>query len=66
MGEKIEQHLTGNSALSLGAATMVAMAMFVAEAKAQTSGEGLPNLEAPVIRIIPLTCFETSAIAEVR
>jgi hypothetical protein len=44
---------------------MVAMAMFAVEA-AQTSGEGLPNLEAPVIRIIPLTCFETSAIAEVR
>ena len=44
---------------------MVAMAMFAVEAKAQTSGEGLPNLEAPVIRIIPLTCFATRAIAEV-
>ncbi len=45
---------------------MVATAIFAVEAKAQTIGEGLPNLEAPVIRIIPLTCFETSAIAEVR
>ena len=45
---------------------MAAMAMFAVEAKAQTSGEGLPNLEAPVIRIIPLTCFGTSASAEVR
>ena len=45
---------------------MAAMAMFAVEAKAQTSGEGSPNLEAPVIRIIPLTCFATSVIAEMR
>jgi hypothetical protein len=38
-------------ALSMGAAAIVAVAMFAAEAKAQTSGEGLPNLEA---RIEPL------------
>ena len=35
----------------MGAAAIVAVAMFAAEAKAQTSGEGLPNLEA---RIEPL------------
>jgi hypothetical protein len=35
-------------ALSLGAATIVAVAMFAAEAKAQTSREGLSNLEARV------------------
>jgi outer membrane lipoprotein-sorting protein len=38
-------------ALSMGAAAIVAVAMFAAEAKAQTSGEGLPSLEA---RIEPL------------
>jgi hypothetical protein len=38
-------------ALLLGAATLVAVALFAAHAKAQTSGEGLPNLEA---RIEPL------------
>jgi hypothetical protein len=38
-------------ALSMGAAAIVAVAIFAAEAKAQTSGEGLPNLEA---RIEPL------------
>jgi hypothetical protein len=35
----------------MGAAAIVAVAMFAAEAKAQTSGEGLPNLES---RIEPL------------
>ena len=39
-------------ALSLGAATIVAMAMFAAEAKAQTSGE-VPNLEARVEPLRP-------------
>src|SRR6202795_1983175 len=34
--------------LSLGAATIIAVAMLVIEAKAQSSGEGLPNLEAHV------------------
>ena len=40
-------------ALSLGAAAIVAVAMFAAEAKAQTSGEGLPNLEARVEPLRP-------------
>jgi len=40
-------------ALSLGAATIVAVAMFAAESKAQTSGEGLPNLEARVELLRP-------------
>ena len=35
-------------ALSFGAAALVAIATFAAEAKAQTSGEGLPNLESRV------------------
>jgi hypothetical protein len=39
--------------LSLGAATIVAVAMFVVEAKAQTSGEGLPNLVAHVDPLRP-------------
>jgi hypothetical protein len=38
-------------ALSFGAAALVAIAMFAAEAKAQTSGESLPNLE---VRVEPL------------
>jgi hypothetical protein len=37
--------------LSFAATTIVAMGMFAAEAKAQTNGEGLPNLEA---RLEPL------------
>ena len=40
-------------ALSLGATAIVAVAMFAAEAKAQTSGEGLPNLEARVEPLRP-------------
>jgi enoyl-CoA hydratase/carnithine racemase len=50
-------------ALLLGAATLVAVAMFAAEAKAQTSGEGLPNLEA---RIEPLRLgvTESQVLAE--
>jgi hypothetical protein len=40
-------------ALALGAAATVAVAMFALEAKAQTSGEGLPNLEARVDRLRP-------------
>jgi hypothetical protein len=39
--------------LSLGAAAMVVMAMFAVEAKAQTSGETLPNLEAPLEPLRP-------------
>src|SRR5689334_16311456 len=42
-----------NLVLSLGAAAMFAMAMFAAEARAQTSGEGLPNLEAPLEPLRP-------------
>src|SRR5882757_8417643 len=40
-------------ALSLGAATIVAVAMFAVEAKAQSSGEYLPNLEAHVEPLRP-------------
>src|SRR5882757_1739028 len=40
-------------ALSLGAATIVAVAMFAVEVKAQTRGEGLPNLEARVEPLRP-------------
>jgi len=40
-------------ALSLGAATIVAVAMFATTAKAQTRGEGLQNLEAPVEPLRP-------------
>jgi outer membrane lipoprotein-sorting protein len=40
-------------ALALGAAATVAVAMFGVEAKAQTSGEGLPNLEARVELLRP-------------
>jgi len=39
--------------LSLGAAALVAMAMFAVETKAQTSGEVLPNLEARVEALRP-------------
>ena len=40
-------------ALSMGAAAIVAVAMFAAEAKAQTSGEGLPSLEAHIEPLRP-------------
>ena len=40
-------------ALSIGAAAIVAVAMFAAEAKAQTSGESLSNLEAQVEPLRP-------------
>jgi hypothetical protein len=40
-------------ALSMGAAAIVAVAMFAAEAKAQTSGEGLPNLDARIESLRP-------------
>jgi hypothetical protein len=48
MGRKDRAGFHSNLVLSLGAAAMFAMAMFAAEAKAQTAGEGLPNLESPV------------------
>src|SRR6202795_101736 len=51
-------------ALLLGAATMVVLAaMFAAEAKAQTSGEGLPNLEASVEPLRP-GVTESQVLAE--
>jgi len=50
-------------ALSLGAATIVAMAMFAAEAKAQTSGESLPKLEARVETLRP-GVTESQVLAE--
>jgi hypothetical protein len=40
-------------AFSLGAAMIVAVAMFAADAKAQTNAEGLPNLESPVEPLRP-------------
>jgi hypothetical protein len=53
----------GKLALSLGATTIVAVGMFAAEAKAQTGGEGLPNLEA---RVEPLRSgvTESQVLAE--
>jgi hypothetical protein len=48
MGRKDRARFHSNLVLSLGAAAIFAMAMFAVEAKAQTSGEGLPNLESPV------------------
>jgi hypothetical protein len=50
-------------ALSLGTATIVAVTMFAAEAKAQTSGEGLPNLEARVEPLRP-GVTESQVLAE--
>jgi hypothetical protein len=40
-------------ALSFGAAVLVAIAMFAVEAKAQTSGEGLPSLKSTVETLRP-------------
>jgi hypothetical protein len=48
MGRKDRVRVHSNLVLSLGAAAIFAMAMFSVEAKAQTSGGGLPNLESPV------------------
>ena len=50
-------------ALSLGAAAIVAIAMFAAEAKAQTSGESLSNLEARVESLRP-GITESQVLAE--
>jgi len=49
--------------LSLGAAAMLAIAMFAAEAKAQATGEGLPNLEARVEPLRP-GVTESQVLAE--
>src|ERR1700686_3596940 len=50
-------------ALSMGAAAIVAVAMFAAEAKAQASGEGLPKLEARVEPLRP-GVTESQVLAE--
>jgi hypothetical protein len=49
--------------LSLGAATIVALAMFAVEMMAQTSGESLPNLEAQVEPLRP-GVTESQVLAE--
>jgi hypothetical protein len=49
--------------LSLGAATIVAVVVFAIEAKAQASGEGLPNLEARVEHLRP-GVTESQVLAE--
>lgn len=48
MGRKDRAKVHSKLILSLGTAAICAMAMFSVEAKAQASGEGLPNLESPV------------------
>jgi hypothetical protein len=48
MARKDRARFHTNLVLSLGTAAIFAMAMFAVEAKAQTSGEGLPHLESPV------------------
>ena len=53
MERKDRVRFHSNLVLSLGAAAMFAMAMFAVEAKAQISGEGLPNLESPVEPLTP-------------
>ena len=63
MGRKDRALSHGRLLLSLGAATIVAVAMFAAEAKAQTSGEGLPNLEARVEPLRP-GVTESQVLAE--
>jgi hypothetical protein len=63
MDRKDRARFHSNLVLSLGAAAMFAMAMFAVEAKAQTSGEGLPNLESPVEPLRP-GVTETRVLAE--
>ena len=53
MGRKDGGRFYSGLAFSLGAAAMLAMAMFATEAKAQTSAEGLPNLEPSVEPLRP-------------
>ena len=48
MERKNRERVHSNVVLALGAAAIFAMAIFAVEAKAQTSGEGLSNLESPV------------------
>ncbi len=63
MGRKDRATHYSKLVLSLGAATMVAMAMFAAEAKAQIRGDGLPNLEARVEPLRP-GVTESQVLAE--
>jgi len=53
MERKDRARFHSNLVLSLGAAAMFAMAMFAVEAKAQTDGEVLPNLETRVEPLRP-------------
>jgi hypothetical protein len=63
MGRKDRATHYSKLVLSLGASTMVAMAMFAAEAKAQIRGDGLPNLEARVVPLRP-GITESQVLAE--
>jgi hypothetical protein len=63
MGRKDRTTFHGKLVFSLGAATIVAVAMFAVETKAQTSGEGLPNLEARVEPLRP-GVTESQVLAE--
>jgi hypothetical protein len=63
MGRKDRARFHSNLVLSLGAAAIFAMAMFAVEAKAQTSGEGLPNLESPIEPLGP-GATESRVLAE--
>jgi hypothetical protein len=63
MGRKDRATSHGKLALSLGVAALVALATFAAEAKAQASGEGLPNLEARVEPLRP-GVTESQVLAE--
>jgi hypothetical protein len=63
MGRKDRATFHRQLVLSLGAAAMVVMAMFAIEAKAQTSGEALPSLEAPLEPLRP-GVTESQVLAE--
>ena len=63
MGRKDRATHCSKLLLSLGAATILAVAMFAAEAKAQTSGESLSNLEASVQPLRP-GVTESQVLAE--
>jgi len=63
MGRKDRATHYSKLVLSLRAATMVAIAMFAIKANAQTRGEGLANLEAPVEPLRP-GVTESQVLAE--
>jgi outer membrane lipoprotein-sorting protein len=63
MGRKDRTTSHRKRVLSLGAATIVALAMFAVEMMAQTSGEGLPSLEARVEPLRP-GVTESQVLAE--